>query len=161
VARCLIIGCGCRGLSLANELRGRGHALRGTTRRPERLAALEEAGVEPVLGDPDRIATIAPAFAQVSVVCVLLGSASGTEEQLRALHGTRLEMMLTKMLDTTIHGVVFEAAGAVGIELLGGGAGRVRETCEGSRIPYALLDADPADATAWLNGAVAAVDQVL
>ena len=34
----------------------------------------------------------------------------GTPEQLAALHGTRLEMLLERMLDTTVRGVVYERA---------------------------------------------------
>jgi Trk K+ transport system NAD-binding subunit len=43
LARCLIIGCGCRGRMLARELVKDGHAVRGTTRDRARLAAIEEA----------------------------------------------------------------------------------------------------------------------
>ena len=113
MARCLIIGCGCRGLSLAVQLRARGHAVRGTTRDPARVDAIEAAGVEAYVGDPDRIATLAPALEHVGVACLLLGSAIGDPEQLEALHGTRLEMLLTRMLDTTVRGVVYECAGSV------------------------------------------------
>lgn len=161
MARCLIIGCGCRGLALASELRSRGHAVRGSTRRSERLAELEAAGVQPVLGDPDRVATIAPAFEHVAVACVLLGSAVGCAGELRALHGTRLEMLLLRMLDTTIRGVVYEAAGAADPSVLAAGAERVRAACEGSRIPYVLLDADPEDRDRWLQVASDAVERVL
>ena len=44
LARCLIIGCGCRGLALAGALSHRGHAVRATTRDSGRLLALEPAG---------------------------------------------------------------------------------------------------------------------
>ncbi len=135
--------------------------MRGSTRRPARLAELEAAGVEPVLGDPDRVATIAPAFEHVAVALVMLGSAAGEADELGALHGTRLEMLLTRMLDTTIRGVVYEGAGSVDPELLRAGATRVRAACEGSRIPYVLLDADPADWEAWLAAATDAVARVL
>jgi prephenate dehydrogenase len=161
VARCLIIGCGCRGLALAGELRGRGHAVRGTTRRPERLAVLEAAGVEPVLGDPDRVATVAPSFEHVAVACVLLGSAVGTVQDVRALHETRLDMLLTRMLDTTVRGVVYEAAGSLDRHLLAAGGARVRDACTGSMIPYALLAEDPADLDRWLGAARDAVESVL
>src|SRR5947209_10827367 len=77
VARVLIIGCGCRGLALAQGLRERGHAVRGTTRDSARLDVLEAAGVDAVLADPDRIMTIVPTFEHVTVACILLGSAVG------------------------------------------------------------------------------------
>jgi uncharacterized protein YbjT (DUF2867 family) len=161
MARCLIVGCGCRGLALAGELRARGHAVRGTTRDPARAAALEAAGVQPHVGDPDRIATLAPAFAQTGVACVLLGSAEGSDEQLAALHSTRLDMLLEKMLDTTVRGVVYEAAGSVDPAVLAVGADRIRRACERSLIPYVLLDADPAEHARWRAAAVAGVEQIL
>jgi len=135
--------------------------VRGTTRRPERVGELEAAGVEGFVGDPDRVATIAPAFAHVGVVCVLLGSARGTPEQLAALHGTRLEMLLERMLDTTVRGIVYEDTGTADAGLLREGAARVRRACERSLIPYVLLDADPADRDGWTEAAAAAVGRAL
>jgi nucleoside-diphosphate-sugar epimerase len=161
MARCLIVGCGCRGLSLATELRTRGHVIRGTTRHPGRRPELEAAGVEAHVGDPDRIATLAPAFDHVGVACVLLGSAQGSSEQLAALHGTRLDMLLERMLDTTVRGVVYERAGSVDPELLASGAQRVQRACERSLIPFVLLGTDPANHAAWLAGATAAVEEIL
>jgi putative NADH-flavin reductase len=161
VARFLIIGCGCRGRSLARELRGRGHAVRGTTRDPGRVAEIEAAGVEAFVGDPDRIATLTRALDHVSVAFVLLASASAEPEQLGALHGTRLEMLLSKMIDTTVRGIVYEAAGSVEPSLLHAGAERVRALCEDSSIPFALLDADPDLPGVWLRAALAAAERVL
>jgi len=161
LARCLIIGCGCRGLSLARELITAGHAVRGTTRDPARRGEIEAAGVEAVVGDPDVIATLARSLDHVTVACVLLGSAVGSPEELGALHGTRLEMLLTRMVDTTVRAVVYEAAGSVDRALLETGAAQVRERCTDARIPYALLDSDPADADAWTVAAVAAVNTAL
>ena len=161
MARCLIIGCGCRGRSLARELVAQGHAVRGTTRDPGRLAAIEEAGGEAVLGDPDVIGTLARAFEHVSVACVLLGSAVGTPEQLAALHGTRLDMLLTRMVDTTVRGVVYEAAGSVDAALLDAGAALVRARCEDARIPWVVLRDAPSAGDAWVVAAVAAVQGAL
>ena len=161
MARCLIIGCGCRGRSLGRELIAAGHAVRGTTRDPTRAAEIEAIGAEAVVGDPDVIATLARSLDHVSVACVLLGSADGSAERLAALHGTRLEMLLTRMLDTTVRGIVYEAAGSVDRALLDAGAELVRERGEDSRIPFVLLDADPGDASAWVSAAVRAVDRVL
>jgi uncharacterized protein YbjT (DUF2867 family) len=161
MARCLIVGCGCRGRLLARELIVRGHTVRGTTRKRERLAAIEAAGAEALLGDPDRVGTLVPAFEHVGVACVLLGSARGTAEQLAALHGTRLEMLLTRLVDTTVRGLVYEAAGRLEPALLAAGAGLVRERCLDARIPYALLEADPGDRVAWTSAGVRAVEGVL
>jgi hypothetical protein len=114
-----------------------------------------------VIGDPDVVATLAGSLEHVSVACVLLGSAVGSPDQLGALHGTRLEMLLTRMLDTTVRGIVYEAVGSVDRSVLEAGAAQVLERCEDSRIPYALLEADPADADAWTVAAVAAVNRAL
>jgi hypothetical protein len=122
---------------------------------------LEADGIEAFIGDPDRVATIAPALEHVSVACILLGSAAGSATALQALHGTRLEMLLRRMIDTTVRGVVYEAAGNVDGSLLAGGAGRVRAACEDSLIPYALLETAPREFESWLDAAVDAVALVL
>lgn len=161
MARCLIIGCGCRGRALARELIQRGHSVRGTTRWPEGLAPIEAAGAEAVLGDPDVIGTLVRSFEHVTVTCVLLGSAEGPPERLAALHGSRLDMLLARTLDTTVRGVVYEATGSVDQDALVAGAELVRERCEDSRIPYALLRAEPADHRVWSAAALAAVHRTL
>jgi uncharacterized protein YbjT (DUF2867 family) len=158
VARCLIIGCGCRGQALARELVARGHAVRATTRDPAHVAAIEAAGAEAIVGDPDRVATVAPAFEHVGVSVILLGSATGSPEALTALHGSRLDMLLLRMLDSTVRGIVYEATGSVDPLILGAGAKRVRAFCEDSRIPYTLLDGGGVE---WPGGAADAVEQVL
>ncbi len=135
--------------------------IRGTTRDLARVAEIVAAGAEAVVGDPDRIATIARALDHVTIAYVLLGSATGPPELVRALHETRLEMLLSKMLDTTIHAVVYEAAGSVAPEVLRLGGSLVRSVCEGSRIPYLLLDVDPIDHTAWVRAAADAADVLL
>jgi NADP-dependent 3-hydroxy acid dehydrogenase YdfG len=161
VARCLIIGCGCRGRALAGELISRGHTVRGTTRDPEHVEAIAAAGVEPVVGDPDRVATLVSALESVTVACVLLGSATGPADQLAALHSTRLEMLLQRMLDSTVRGVVYEATGLVDPAVLRGGAARVRAFCEDSHTGWALLEVDPNDGDRWQEVALAAVERVL
>lgn len=123
--------------------------MRGTTRDPARTPAIEAAGAEPFLADPDRIATLMPALDHVAVACVLFGSATGPA--VAELHGPRLEMLLRRLLDTTVHGVVYE----------GPAGGLVRRTCERSRIAYALLDGARYDHDAWLEAALAAVESLL
>lgn len=161
MARCLIVGCGCCGAVLAGELVARGHAVRGTTRSVERAAVIEQAGAEAFVGDPDRVATIAPALERVSVICILLGSARGSRDALAALHGTRLEMLLARVLDSPARGIVYEARGSVPAEILAGGAGIVRAFCEGSRIPYAVLEAERDAVGAWSSLTAEAVERVL
>ena len=161
MARCLIIGCGCRGQALARGLRSRGHAVRGTTRTEAGGAAIQAAGAEAFVGDPDRIGTLSPALAHVGVACVLLGSAAGSAAQLAALHSTRLDMLLERMLDTTVRAIVYEAVGSVDAALLAAGVGRVRHACERSLIPYVLLEHDPSDHAGWPTAGVAAVERGL
>lgn len=125
------------------------------------MQAIEAAGIEPHVGDPDRVATLAPALDHVTVACILLGSATGSPERLAALHGTRLDMLISRTLDTTVRAIVYEASGTVDHDVLDGGAGRVLAACEGSMIPYALLEADPADHRRWLSDAHRAVKGLL
>jgi hypothetical protein len=113
------------------------------------------------VGDPNLVGTLAPALAQVGVACLLLGSAVGSDEQLAALHSTRLQMLLERMLDTTVRGVVYEAAGTVDPALLSAGADRVRHACERSLTPYVVLTTDPSDGERWVSEAVAAVERAL
>lgn len=161
MARCLIIACGCRGGALAAALRTRGHAIRATSRDPQRVAVLEQLGYEAVQGDPDRVATLARALDHVSVAYVLLGSARASAEGLAALHSTRLDMLLTKMLDSTVRGIVYETAGSVPADVLALGAQRLRAFCEDSHVNYVLLQTPPDEHDRWLAQALNAVDAVL
>ncbi len=70
-------------------------------------------------------------------------------------------MMLEKTTDTTVRGVVYEAAGTVGSELLAAGAEEARRAQALNEIPYALVTADPADRAAWLADARGAIDMLL
>jgi uncharacterized protein YbjT (DUF2867 family) len=158
MARILIVGCGCRGQTLARELRAQGHAVRGTTRVPNHEQAIAAAGAEPVIADPDRVGTLLPAFAGVSVLCLLLGSATGPRDDLEALHTTRLEMLLQRTIDTTIHGLIYEATGSIDETLLTAGAQLVESKCNESNIRYALLKAEP---EAWLTAVLTAIEALL
>src|SRR5215207_2644059 len=121
MARVLIVGCGCRGQALARDLRAAGHAVRGTTRDPARMPAIEAAGAEPYIGDPDRIGTLMEALAGVTIVCWLMGAASGEPGQVAALHGGRLRMLFEKLVDTPVRGVVHEIAGPLPQDVLADG----------------------------------------
>lgn len=126
-----------------------------------RLPEIEDAGAEAVLCDPDRVATLVGALEHVTVACILLGSAVGTAQELRALHGTRLEMLLTKLIDTTVRGLVYEARGTVDPAVLGGGVDLVRAFGERSLARYALLQSDPARPEEWLGAALEAIERVV
>ncbi len=93
-----------------------------------------------------------PALDHVAIVCVLLGSARGPD-----LHASRLSMLLTRMIDTTIRGVVYEAPADEHVS----GAELLRRSCERSRIPYALLEPELEDHEAWLVAAVAACERLV
>jgi saccharopine dehydrogenase-like NADP-dependent oxidoreductase len=158
MARVLIVGCGCRGQELARELNTIGYAVRGTTRNPDRRKDIEAAGAEAFLADPDRVGTLIPALAGVTVMCLLLASATGSPEHLRALHTTRLEMLMQRTIDTTIHGLLYEGKGTIDEHLLTAGAELVQRKCEQSLIRYAVLRAERAN---WLTEAVTAIDALL
>ncbi len=158
MARVLIVGCGCRGRALAEALRAEGHAVRGTTRGAA-LAEIEAAGAEGVVADPDRLGTIMTQLAGVTVVCWLLGSASGPSAA--DLHGPRLETLLERLVDTPVRGFVYEGAGSVDPALLAAGAAAVRGASERWRLPAEVVEADPADHAAWLPAMTAAVDRLL
>jgi nucleoside-diphosphate-sugar epimerase len=112
VARALIVGCGCRGRELGGRLLADGWAVRGTSRREEGLAAIEAAGIEPSLADPDRPGTILELVNDVAVLVLLLGSARGSEEELAAIHGPRLERLMEHLVETPVRGVVYEGTEA-------------------------------------------------
>jgi hypothetical protein len=122
---------------------------------------IQAAGAEPVIADPDRIATVMPALDNVAVVCLLLGSAQGHQEQLEALHGPRLEMLLARLIDTTVRGVVYEAHGSVPERLLAAGSQRVRRVCGHSRVPFQLLETRREDREAWLAAALANIERLI
>ena len=156
MARALIVGCGCRGRELGRRLAADGWAVRGTTRRAD-AAEIEAAGIEAAVADPDRIADVLDLVGDVTIVCWLLGSATGDEAAVAALHGPRLERLLEEIVDTPVHGVLYEAAGTAPGECFAAGRRALAEANERWRIPYAAIDAAPADHAAWLEDAAAAI----
>jgi threonine dehydrogenase-like Zn-dependent dehydrogenase len=159
VARVLIVGCGCRGRALAGALVTAGHAVRGTTRDPARLADIEASGAQGVVADPDRLGTIMGQLAGVSAVCWLMGSVDG--ESAADLHGPRLETLLERLVDTPVRGLVYEGAGPVDAEILRRGARLVRDAGRIWRMPVAVSAVDPADRGGWLAEMHAAVAELL
>jgi 6-phosphogluconate dehydrogenase (decarboxylating) len=161
VARVLIVGCGCRGRELAARLADEGHAVRGTTRDPGKLEGIEAAGVEPVVADPDRLSTLLGHLNGVSLMCWLMGTAVGEAEAVAALHGPRLESMASKLIDSGVRGLVYEAAGSVDGHLLAEGAEIVSRVGEANRMPVAIVEQDPTDVEAWVGALRDGVDRVL
>jgi hypothetical protein len=155
VARVLIVGCGCRGRSLAASLSG--HAVRGTSRSPDGVAELERAGIEGVAADPDRLATLVPALSGVTVVCWLMGSAVDSPE----VNGARLATFAEHLVDTPVRGLVYEAAGTVDASVLDAGAQIVRTASQTWHIPVEVVAADPADHETWLAAMKDAIERTL
>jgi hypothetical protein len=159
MARLLVVGGGCRALGLAAQLRPEGHAVRAVTRTEAGRAAIEAAGAECVIADPDRIGTLRYALDNVTLVLWLLGTARGPN--VADLHAGRLEMMLWRTIDTTARGIVYEAAGSVDPTVLAAGRALVERFAAYNEIPLRVLDADPADREDWLQAARRAVDELL
>ncbi len=155
----LIVGCGCRGLTLVRGLRQDGLSVRGTTRDPARVKEIEAAGAEGVVADPDRLGTVMAQLAGVTAVCWLMGSATG--ETAADLHGPRLETLLERLVDTPARGIVYEAAGTVEPRLLARGAAAVREAATRWRMGAEVVEADPSDHAGWLAATKTAVDRLL
>jgi uncharacterized protein YbjT (DUF2867 family) len=139
LARALIVGCGCRGRELGVSLLEQGWAVRGTSRREEELAAIEAAGIEPALADPERPATVLDLVVDITAVYWLLGSARGEPENLEAIHGSRLERLLERLVETPVRRFVYEAFGSVAPEILAGGTALVERAAETWRIPVEVL----------------------
>lgn len=161
MARVLVVGCGCRGRELAAALAGEGHGVRGTTRDQAAIAAIEAAGAEAVVADPDRLSTLLSHLDGVNVLCWLMGTAVGEAEVIAALHGPRLASIVETLVDTHVRGVVYEAAGSVRPAWLREGARVVRQLGERHRMPVEAVDADPAGLERWLGAMTAAVGRVL
>jgi hypothetical protein len=70
-------------------------------------------------------------------------------------------MMLDKVTDTTVRGVLYEAAGTVDAGALRAGAAEVARARELNEIPGALLEVDPRDREAWVEAARAAIERLL
>lgn len=156
MARVLIVGCGGRGQAFARDLLEAGHAVRGTTRSPERVGAIEASGAEAYVGDPDRIATLMDALPGVAIVAWLMGSADSAD-----LHDGRLRMLCEKLVDTGVRGLIYEAAGTAPAGWLQTGEDVVRRAHATWEIPLEVVTADPAEPSAWREAMVQAVDRLL
>lgn len=159
--RVLLIGGGCRGLALAELLVADGHAVRAVTRAQSSRARIEAAGAECWIGDPDVVGTLRYALENVTILVWALGTATGPAAAVAALHGSRLEMMLSKSIDTTVRGIVYEAAGTVPAAVLADGEAELRRACELNEIPFEVLTADPAATDGWATAARASIDRLL
>ena len=144
-------GSGSRGLELARRLVADGHAVRAAVDEEHR-AAVEAAGCECWVGDPDRIGTLRYALENVTVLCWLLADVGAQE-----LHGSRLEMMLERTIDTTARGVVYESSGLHGET----GSAIVTRMASKNEIPFVLVDVDPGDTEVWLDATLAGIESIV
>jgi hypothetical protein len=139
-----------------------GNVTRITTRTEAGRAAIERCGAECFIGTPDRLGTLIAALENVTIVCWLLASATGSRQDLLALHGPRLQAFLEHAVDTTMRGFIYEAGGTtVPAEALAEGRRIVAEVSDRNAIPFHILMANPADSTAWVGDARAAVHRLL
>ncbi len=159
--RVLLIGGGCRGLELTRSLVADGHAVRAVTRSEAGRAAIEEAGAECWIGDPDVVGTLRYALESVTIVVWALGTASGDGAAVAALHGPRLEMMLSKIIDTTVRGVVYEAAGTIAPQAFATGIAELERMGRLNEIPHVVVVADPADRGRWVIAARHAIGELV
>jgi len=106
--------------------------VRGTTRDEANFAAIEAAGIEPALADPDRPGTLLELVNDVAAVVLLFGNLTGSEQELAALHGSRLERLMERLVETPVRGVLYE-----GIEA---GGEIVLAASRTWRIPVAIAD---------------------
>jgi hypothetical protein len=121
------------------------------------LLELDRAGIEGVVADPDRLATVVPVLSGVTVVCWLMGSANGS----RDVHGPRLRTLVEHLVDTPVRGLVYEAAGSVDAAVLASGAQIVRDASHTWHIPGEIVTADPAAHEEWLRAMKEAVARLL
>jgi hypothetical protein len=142
-----MVGGGCRGLALARSLVAEGHAVRVVTRHESKRADIEAAGCECWIGDPDRIGTLRYALENATVLLWLFATVDVPE-----LHGSRLEMMLERTVDTTVRGVLYEGHA---------GAAVVQAAHDRHDIPIAFLEQDPGDVDAWVATARVGIDALL
>jgi hypothetical protein len=142
-----MVGGGCRGLALARSMVAEGHAVRAVTRDESRRAEIEAAGCECWIGDPDRIGTLRYALENATVLLWLLGTVDVPE-----LHGSRLEMMLERTVDTTVRGVLYEGRAGEAV---------VQAAHDRHGIPIAFLEADPDDVEEWVASARSGIDALL
>jgi nucleoside-diphosphate-sugar epimerase len=160
VPRALIVGCGCHGRALGERLVSDGWQVRGTSRDPDALGAIDAAGLEAVAADPDRPGTILELCGDVTVVVWLLGSAAGDRDRIDAIHGPRLERLLEKLVDSPVRGFAYEAAGSVPPETLGEGRAIVERAAGTWRIPVAMIEGDRSEPR-WTHRAVDSVLRML
>ena len=125
---------------------------RGPTEGAQRI---EDAGLEGVVGDPDRVGTVLEHVGDVAVVAWALGGAGGPTAV--DVNGPRLERMLERLVDTPVRGFVLDAPA--------GSAGRRRTWSRGSgdagASPRGSSRRTPAITSDWVAAMRDAVDRLI
>lgn len=136
--------------------------MRVVTRDETRREEIEQTGAECWIGNPDRLSTLRAALENVTVVCWLLATATGEAQEVRDLHGSRLEFFLGQSIDTTVRGFVYETGGTVvPAEILKSGTEIVGRITSKNAIPLKLLEVDPRATLAWQDETLKAVRSLL
>jgi len=161
VARALLVGCGCHGRELGRALLDGGWAVRGTSRSAAGTEAIGKAGIEPAIADPDRVGTVLDHVGDVTVVAWLLGSATGTQEEIEAVNRLRLESLLEKLVDSPVRGFVYEGAGSADRSVLDAGADLVERAGRTWMIPVRVVRAERDGDGGWATAMAAAVTGVI
>jgi hypothetical protein len=104
------------------------------------LREIESAGLEAALADPEQPGTLLELVGDVAAVYWLLGSAVGPGENLEAIHGSRLERFLERLVETPVRRFVYEAAGSVDPSVLARGRMAVESASETWRIPVEIVE---------------------
>ena len=124
------------------------------------MARIERAGLEGVIAHPERPGTVLDLVGDAAVVVWLLGSASGDAGQLKAVHGPRLERLLERLVDTSVRGFAYEAAGSVPAVELSAGRAAVERASQTWRIPVTMLEGERGE-DGWADRAAGAVSGLL
>jgi uncharacterized protein YbjT (DUF2867 family) len=161
MARVLIVGGGCGGRELAADLVAAGHAVRVTTRDPERGPEILATGAEPYIGDPDRVGTLVAALDGVAIVLWALARATGERAAVSALHRDRLRAFVEKTVDSTVRGIVYDALGTVPGEDILGGLFELRRAKEIWNIPILAFASERDDPQSWAAEAKDAIESML
>jgi hypothetical protein len=155
VARVLIVGGEDRATALANALLDRGYAVRLVD------VANVPAGAERFAAKADRPGTLKAALEHVTIACWLFGTLSGGRERAQTLNGARLERFLHQTIDSSVRGLLYEAVGDAGEEVLAEGRRVVGEFAEHNAVPLALVAREAPDTQNWLAQALEGVDALV
>lgn len=151
MARAMLIGCGCAGREAGAILAGRGWAVRGTSRSELGCGAIEAAGLDAAVADPDRVGSIVQLLGDVTALAWLLGAVPDPEGTV--LNSERLGSLLEKLVDTPVRGLVFEAPAS------GEGLAAVEDAATRWQIPVEVVSVGRSDPGRWASEVADAVER--